>query len=77
MDGQGCWRDTLLMERLGRTITHEAVYLHAYAARAEVRAALGRSPARCNTRRRPRSFADTTPDERCFPTSQSPRRVAA
>jgi putative transposase len=30
MDGRGCWRDNIFVERLWRTLKHEEVYLHAY-----------------------------------------------
>lgn len=30
MDGQGCWRDNVFVERLWKSIKYEEVYLHAY-----------------------------------------------
>ena len=30
MDGKGCWRDNVLVERLWKSIKYEEVYLHAY-----------------------------------------------
>lgn len=30
MDGKGCWRDNVFVERLWRSIKYEEVYLHAY-----------------------------------------------
>ncbi len=30
MDGTGCWRDNVFVERLWKSIKHEEVYLHAY-----------------------------------------------
>jgi len=30
MDGKGCWRDNVFVERLWRTVKYEQVYLHAY-----------------------------------------------
>jgi putative transposase len=30
MDGNGCWRDNVLVERLWKSIKYEEVYLHAY-----------------------------------------------
>lgn len=77
MDGQGCWRDNMFVERLWRTIAYAEVYLHAYATVSEARAGIGRYLALCNTRRRHSSLADTTPDEACFLTLRSPLRVAA
>src|SRR5574340_900598 len=31
MDGKGCWRDNVFVERLWKSIEYEEVYLHAYA----------------------------------------------
>jgi putative transposase len=42
MDGKGCWRDNVFVERLWRTIKYEEVYLRAYASVSEARASLGR-----------------------------------
>lgn len=30
MDGKGCWRDNVFVERLWKTVKYEEVYLHAY-----------------------------------------------
>ena len=30
MDGKGCWRDNVFVERLWKSITYEEVYVHAY-----------------------------------------------
>ena len=30
MDGRGCWRDNVFVERLWRSVKYEEVYLHAY-----------------------------------------------
>ena len=30
MDGKGCWRDNVFIERVWRSIKYEEVYLHAY-----------------------------------------------
>lgn len=30
MDGKGCWRANVFVERLWKSIKHEEVYLHAY-----------------------------------------------
>jgi len=40
MDGKGCWRDNVLVERLWRTIKYEHVYLHAYESVAHARTLL-------------------------------------
>ena len=30
MDGKGCWRDNVFIERLWKSVKYEEVYLHAY-----------------------------------------------
>jgi len=40
MDGKGCWRDNVFVERLWKTIKYEAVYLHAYDSVSHAKAAL-------------------------------------
>ena len=30
MDGKGCWRDNVFVERLWKSVKYEDVYLHAY-----------------------------------------------
>ncbi len=77
MNGRGCGRDNIFVERLWRTIKYDEVYLHAYATLSEARAGMGRYLTPCNTRPRHSSLADITPDEACFLTRQSPLRVAA
>jgi putative transposase len=42
MDGKGCWRDNVFVERLWRSIKYEEVYLRAYDSVAEARASIGR-----------------------------------
>ena len=32
MDGKGCWRDNVFVERLWRSVKYEEVYLNVYAA---------------------------------------------
>ncbi len=58
MDGQGCWRDNIFVERLWRTVKYEEVYLHAYATVAEARAGLGRYFTLYNTRRRQQAYRE-------------------
>jgi putative transposase len=40
MDGKGCWRDNVFVERLWRTIKYEQVYLHAYSSMDDAKAHL-------------------------------------
>jgi len=77
MDGQGCWRDNIFVERLWRTLKYEEVYLRAYDSVSEARASLGRYLTLYNTRRRHSSLADRTPDDAYFLTLRSPLRAAA
>jgi putative transposase len=42
MDGRGCWRDNVVVERLWRSVKYEEVYLHAYGSVPEARAGIGR-----------------------------------
>ena len=41
MDGKGCWRDNVFVERLWRSVKYEEVYLNAYATVPEARAGIG------------------------------------
>jgi len=62
MDGKGCWRDNVYVERLWRTIKYEEVYLHAYDTVAAAREGLDRY-IRFYNQRRPHSALDgVTPD---------------
>ncbi len=75
MDGKGCWRDNVFVERLWKTIKYEQVYLHAYATVSEARARLTTYLEFYN-RRRPHSALDgRTPDAVYF--SSLPEQQAA
>jgi putative transposase len=66
MDGKGCWRDNVFVERLWKTIKHEHVYLHAYQSVSDARAKLAVCIDFYN-RRRPHSSLDRrTPDDAYF-----------
>ena len=66
MDGKGCWRDNVFVERLWRTIKYEEVYLRAYDTVSQAKASLGRYLDFYNTRR-PHSRLDRmTPDRVYF-----------
>lgn len=41
MDGKGCWRDNVFVERLWRSLKYEEVYLHAYDDVPEARRGIG------------------------------------
>ncbi len=63
MDGRGCWRDNVLVERLWRSIKYEEVYLHAYDSVSEAKRGLERYMTFYN-HFRPHSMLDgLTPDE--------------
>jgi putative transposase len=66
MDGKGCWRDNVFVERLWKTIKYEHVYLHAYESVSDARAKLAVYIEFYN-RRRPHSSIDRrTPDDAYF-----------
>jgi putative transposase len=75
MDGRGCWRDNVFIERLWKSIKYEEVYLMAYESVSQARASIGRYLAFYN-RRRPHSALDRmTPAEYYF--NRLPRPEAA
>ena len=74
MDGRGCWRDNVFVERLWRSIKYEEVYLHAYETVAEARSGIAGYIDFYN-RERPHSSLDKqTPDEAYY---QQPALQAA
>lgn len=62
MDGTGCWRDNVFVERLWRSVKYEEVYLHAYETVSEVRAGLSRYFTFFNQRRPHTTLRRRTPD---------------
>lgn len=62
MDGKGCWRDNVFVERLWRSIKYEEVYLHAYASVNQAREGIGRYISFYNTRRPHSRLQARTPD---------------
>lgn len=66
MDGRGCWRDNIFVERLWRSLKYEEVYLHAYDSVSAARAGLSNYFHIYNTERPHSSLADRTPDEAYF-----------
>ena len=72
MNGKGCWRDNIFVERLWRSLKYEEVYLHAYDSVSAATAGLGRYLTLYNTRRPHSSLDDRTPDEAYF----TPRSLA-
>lgn len=62
MDGKGCWRDNVFVERLWKTVKYEEIYLHAYASVQDARDGLKRYFAFYNQRRPHSSLDGQTPD---------------
>ena len=75
MDGRGCWRDNIVVERLWRSLKYEEVYLHAYDSVSAATAGIGRYLTLYNTRRPHSSLEDRTPDEAYF--TPQPLAIAA
>jgi putative transposase len=86
MDGKGCWRDNVFVERLWRSVKYEAVYLHAYETMSDVRVGLQRYFTFLNERRPHTALGRLTPDMMYFqqpsnnsaasPRDRSPKQAA-
>lgn len=63
MDGKGCWRDNVFVERIWRSVKYEEVYLKGYASVSEARQGIARYFEFYNTRRPHSSLDKATPDE--------------
>ena len=63
MDGKGCWRDNVFVERLWRSVKYEEVYLNACASVAEARAGIGRYIGFYNAVRPHSALGGRTPDQ--------------
>ena len=66
MDGKGCWRDNVFVERFWRSVKYEEVYLNAYASVPEARAGIGRYIAFYNAVRPHSALGGRTPDQIYF-----------
>ncbi len=75
MDGKGCWRDNVFVERLWKSVKYEEVYLRAYDSVSEARASLARYFGFYNTRRPHQALDGQTPDEIYFSNLQE--KIAA
>ncbi|ULA64701.1 MAG: hypothetical protein LZF86_170014 [Nitrospira sp.] len=62
MDGNGCWRDNVVVERLWRSLTYEEVYLRAYDTLRDVQAGITQSVTFYNAVRPHRALDGRTPD---------------
>ena len=77
MDGKGCWRDNVFIERVWRSIKYEEVYLHAYETVSAAREGIGRDIDFYNTRRPHSSHQARTPDVVYFAALHQPSAEAA
>jgi putative transposase len=75
MDGKGCWRDNVFVERLWRSVKYEEIYLRAYDTVSTARASIGRYLGFYNGRRPHSSLDRRTPDQAYF--DQLPHPAAA
>lgn len=66
MDGKGCWRDNVFVERLWRSVKYEEVYLNAYASVPQARAGIGRYIGFYNAARPHSALGGRTPDQIYF-----------
>jgi len=62
MDGRGCWRDNVFVERLWRSLKYEEVYLRAYKTVCDAQQGLARYVQFYNQRRPHRALDGRTPD---------------
>lgn len=63
MDGKGCWRDNVFVERLWKSIKYEEVYLHAYETIGAAQQGLERYLTFYNRQRPHRALDGQTPDQ--------------
>jgi putative transposase len=66
MDGKGCWRDNVFVERLWKSVKYEEVYLHAYECVSDARKGRDTYFAVYNQRRPHTALDDKTPYEVYF-----------
>ena len=65
MDGKGCWRDNVFVERLWKSVKYE-VYLHAYDSVGDAKRGLEKYFKFYNQNRPHSALDDKTPDEFYF-----------
>jgi len=63
MDGKGCWRDNVFVERVWRSIKYEEVYLRAYASVSDAKQGIANYIDLYNQRRPHSKLDKQTPDE--------------
>jgi putative transposase len=76
MDGKGCWRDNVFVERLWRTVKYEHAYLYAYGSMNEAKERLNVYLEFYNGKRPHRSLDGKTPDAVYFETVRSEKQAA-
>jgi len=76
MDGKGCWRDNVFVERFWRTVKYEQVYLHAYGSMDDARMQLEEYWRFYNSIRPHQSLDDRTPDAVYFEDAGAERHAA-
>jgi putative transposase len=77
MDGRGCWRDNVFVERLWRSVKYEDVYLKAYDSVSAARTSLAAYFSFYNERRPHQSHDGQTPDMVYFKSLPQPLAAAA
>ena len=68
MDGRGCWRDNVFVERIWRSVKYEEVYLKAYASVSDAKQSISKYFEFYNSGRPHSSLNKLTPDEYYFTT---------
>ena len=76
MDGKGCWRDNVFVERLWKSVKYEEVYLRAYDSVSDAKAYLGKYFNFYNTQRPHQSLDGQTPDEIYYSNLPQEKRAA-
>jgi putative transposase len=76
MDGKGCWRDNVFVERLWKSIKYEEVYLHAYDTVSAAKSGIGRYLEFYNSRRPHSTLDGKTPDAFYFVNLPALKQVA-
>ena len=76
MDGKGCWRDNVFVERLWRSVKYEDVYLKAYDGVSAARLNLAAYFVFYNARRPHQSHDGRTPDMVYFAALPAPKEAA-
>jgi len=66
MDGKGCWRDNVFVERLWKSVKYEEIYLHAYDTVSHARAGIEKYFLFYNQRRPHSEHGGDTPDSMYF-----------